>query len=539
MTEICFTCGSRFYCGKSAGDCWCAKLIAELPPEATEGPCRCPPCLRALVAANAPLGAWPAAPKREVAQLSVALAYLDIPWMDKDTESVATSVNLPLGLGCVRSYASSQTDLAGRLKFENYLLDEEESIDKLTRQILRSRPHVAAFSYCIWNARKTDSVVRALKVRRPGLFTVLGGPEIPRSPESLEQFLRERPYVDAAIPGEGEKAFADILRAILGRSEPVKSQRLERDVRVGRSAMQPCDLRQLHSPYLTGDIQIRAGGTGILVLETCRGCSCQCSYCDYWQGRGGIRPFPIARLRLEMAAIRKSSFQGVLFLADSHLNWNLKRGILICRILASWRGRVIINLRPDRFSTPFLRALGALRAPCLVIGIQSTHPATLRNIRRPFNPKEAAAFLTSLHRYPHVNVAVDLILGLPGDDYASFCRSFDWALSFPSVRTVTVNDCILLRNTQLERERERFSIRTNADGAVTSNCSFSSQDMRKASWLYMAYRYLQTRDPQGLIQLRRHPTPSIVLQRIAMKMRRYGKLGPGRALIPWRRDIIA
>ena len=70
-------------------------------------------------------------------------------------------------------------------------------------------PAVIGLSCYVWNFRQHMKIARLCKDRFPGCLTVAGGPHVPDHPA---EFLRQHPYIDLAVHGEGEQAFTAILR---------------------------------------------------------------------------------------------------------------------------------------------------------------------------------------------------------------------------------------------------------------------------------------------------------------------------------------
>lgn len=58
------------------------------------------------------------------------------------------------------------------------------------------------------------------------------------------------------------------------------------------------------------------------------------------------------------------------------------------------------------------------------IGVQTTNEKTLREIRRIMDVEKLRTIVARLHRGNNIHIHLDLIAGLPYEDYESFQKSF-------------------------------------------------------------------------------------------------------------------
>jgi len=443
--------------------------------------------------------------------MNVTLAYLETFWSRRPARGkdryacIRHLTDLPAGLGSLRAYAGTRPVLKRKTAFCNLILPDGLTEKAMLEAVRKTRPSIAAFSCFLWNARRTLKLCAALKKTAPGVRVVLGGPDIPRGDQEIRAFLTTNPQVDAAVRGEGEAAFAQLLeRALAGRSlsgVPGTACREDGRIRVARPRGLPA-LGELPSPLLSGAVKLKGGAVGMAALETSRGCPFSCSYCDYHAGGHKVRRFPLKRLEGELSLLKREGFRGFIYITDPTLNASQDRGAAAFKVLAKADTLVHMELSPDLFSDASIRALGKMKHPSLAIGVQSTHAETLRNIGRPFDIASAARHLRRLLALPDIRLELEFILGLPGDDYESFKQGLDWALSLGPSRPpgssraparrpyVTIFDLVLLPNSALAGLKERFSIKTDKEGMVRSCYSFPPPELMRASWLIAAYSRL-------------------------------------------------
>src|SRR5260221_13459052 len=123
-------------------------------------------------------------------------------------DGVSTFQALPLAAGLLIASARRDPLLRSVADFQlrTARVDLEEAVP--------GTADVLAYSIYVWNERYTLEVARRAKERHPQALVVLGGPSVPRRPERAEAFLREHPFVDALVFGEGELVFRQLLRRL-------------------------------------------------------------------------------------------------------------------------------------------------------------------------------------------------------------------------------------------------------------------------------------------------------------------------------------
>jgi len=461
--------------------------------------------------------------------MRVTFVYLDVPLVGLEPDVAIHSIaDLPLGLGSVRAYAQQDPEIAGRVEMVNRIFPAAVPEQRVTADILETSPDLVAFTCFVWNMVRVHRVCEQIKSRKPETRIVVGGHQVPAERAPLMSFLSRWPAIDVAVWGEGERTFAEVLKAYLHAQDMQgiagAAFRRSAKVVVGPAQAADLDLETVPSPYLSGAIRVATGGRGLLVVETSRGCPFACAYCDY--GRGAARFFPLERLREEVRLLRGRNTTGELGFADPTLNLRKDRFLRILEIVREWGQGIYLNLRPDLLDEEQIEALSGLRSAKLSFGIQSTNPKAMEAIDRPMDLVRASRNIRAVLRHPHLQVYLEIILGLPGDDYNSFKGTLDWVLSFGPQVELMPFDLLLLPNTPLLRMRRRFGIEADAVGRALRCRSFSHQDLAKSSWLLEAYRRL------GGLGGDNGWRPSEALERTAGMLVRSGILPANRVFIP-------
>lgn len=164
-----------------------------------------------------------------------------------------------------------------------------ESTDAVLSSIYLKKPDVAAFSCYIWNISQVLVLASDLKKLLPSVFIVLGGPEVSYD---AEEMLKENPFIDFIISGEGEEAFGRLISMLCksgrkpGRDKESCGEeaaaidglafRSQDKVIVNKPAVIK-DLDSIPSPYT--DEMLSAVKNRIVYFEASRGCPFSCSYC--------------------------------------------------------------------------------------------------------------------------------------------------------------------------------------------------------------------------------------------------------------------
>jgi len=152
----------------------------------------------------------------------------------------------------------------------------------------------------VWNERYSLEVARRARALFPEALIVLGGPSVPRQPQRAEEFLRRNSFADVLAFGEGEVAFAELLRARLDGAplENIAGLALRTGLTPARARLD--DFAATASPYLDGTFDalplVRAA-----IIETNRGCPFACTFCDWGQAVASkVNELPMDRLFHEL-----------------------------------------------------------------------------------------------------------------------------------------------------------------------------------------------------------------------------------------------
>jgi radical SAM superfamily enzyme YgiQ (UPF0313 family) len=297
--------------------------------------------------------------------------------------------------------------------------------DYIYTEIIRGGYNVVCFSCYIWNITKTIYLAENIKKARPDVKILLGGPEV--SYDSIE-FLRKHKYIDYIIVGEGEEVFKQFCQTYLASSEAYDKikgliYRLNGKIYVNP----PADLQNFENvtfPYTS----LLPADDRIVYYESVRGCPFNCSYC-LSSIEKHVRPLPLERVKKELSFFILRKVKQVK-LIDRTFNYDIERcNRIVTYLIENDNGFTNFHFEicGELINEEFIRLMGMARKGLfqVEIGIQSLNPLTLEAVRRTKNTGLLLKNIRSIIALGTVHTHVDLIAGLPFEDYISFVHSFN------------------------------------------------------------------------------------------------------------------
>ncbi|GFO68516.1 hypothetical protein GMLC_20950 [Geomonas limicola] len=348
--------------------------------------------------------------------------------------SFSDACYLPYSVGLLQAYFQEHSPRAAEVSFLTPLYRRIPMAEALRHL---EPAAVVGISCYAWNAAFSVELARQLKAADPGRLVVLGGPQVP---DHAEPFLREHPYIDLICHGEGEVVFTEILNRVESRAWdgiPGLSYLAGGEFRHTPVQERIKDLNRLPSPYLSGVFEplLREdrGHQWLALWETNRGCPFSCAYC-YWGSatKSELFCFEQERLDREIAWFAAKRIEFV-FCCDANFGL-LPRDLEITRSVARQKEQsgypMALSVQNTKTSAEtsyeiqrVLSASGLNKG--VNLALQSVHPETLAKIGRKNIPVEVFQELQQRFSRDKVETFTDIILGLPGESYASFTAGID------------------------------------------------------------------------------------------------------------------
>lgn len=350
------------------------------------------------------------------------------------------------------------------------------SIENVLQQLLdaiRLHPQYetcVGFGVYVWN----DHLVRALinELRRHGFggLIILGGPQISYSEPGLEQFY---PEADVFIRGYAERALAQLV------AEPVRTQipGVHWAGEVDRQELAKPQLSALPSPFLGKIIDLSA--QRFVRWETQRGCPYRCSFCQHREPGARMaqreRGLDQERLRAEIALFINSGVSDIAVLDPIFNSGPNYLAILREFQRLKYRGRLSLQCRFESVREDFFDACDGLDVR-LEFGLQTIHKKEGKAIHRENDMDRVDEVLHELRRR-RIHFEVSVIFGLPEQTLRSFQETVEYCLR-NRVPTIRAFPLMLLRGTELQRDRNRYGLIENSDviPAVVASETFSQED---------------------------------------------------------------
>ncbi len=302
-----------------------------------------------------------------------------------------------------------------------------QPLGEILKDLYKSRPGLLCFSCYIWNISLINDLIREIHKLLPDIWIWTGGPEVTYC---AREYLEAHPAVDGVMRGEGEASFLELVRSYhegksLEELAQIPGMTVRLDGRIHEAAdRELLDMDSLPFPY--GELE--DFNNRIIYYESSRGCPFSCSYClSSLEKRLRFRSLELVKEELQFFIDRKVP---QIKFVDRTFNCNRKRALEIWRFLAE-RDQGATNFHfevvADLLGEEEIACMNAMR-PGLIqleIGVQSLEPETLKEIRRTMDFPKLQMNVERIRQGGNIHQHLDLIAGLPYEDYESFASSFN------------------------------------------------------------------------------------------------------------------
>lgn len=339
------------------------------------------------------------------------------------------------------------------INYKEYTI--KDNLDHICEDIISSGYDVVGFSCYIWNIDYIKPLCQKLKEKNPNIIIILGGPEVTYEPEYfINQF-----DIDYVMSGEGEETFPQLLTQI-DNKQKIDVCGVSYLGHISKEVA-TCDLKyieELPSPYdLPQDLQDK--NKKILYFETSRGCPFQCQYCLSSLEKG-LRFFSREYLEKQLDIVIHSGAK-VVKLLDRSFNANVEHALFILEYLFTHyvEGQQFqFEINADVLQQPILDYINNYAPKGLIrleIGIQSTYEPTNKAVKRIQNFERLSEVVLALMKGGKCDLHLDLIAGLPFENYERFKQSFDDVFAFHA-KELQLGFLKLLRGTSLRINANEF-----------------------------------------------------------------------------------
>ncbi|WP_026566249.1 B12-binding domain-containing radical SAM protein [Bacillus sp. UNC41MFS5] len=334
----------------------------------------------------------------------------------------AKFIHTNLAIRYLKAYASPDFNI----QIKEYTI--KDPVLNIVTDLYQQKPNVIGFSCYIWNIEETIKVVNLLKKVDPSLIIVLGGPEVTYD---TREWMEKVPEVDFIVMGEGEQTFKQLLTAIQNNHNFKKVPGIalrENQQIVITPQMNKLDLKELPSPYRFPE-DIANLGKRVTYIETSRGCPFSCQFC-LSSIEVGVRYFDREKIKEEIRYLMANGAKTIKFV-DRTFNISRSYAMEMFRFLIDEHlpGTVFqFEITADIMRPEVIEFLNQEAPKGLFrfeIGVQSTNDFTNELVMRKQNFSKLTRTVSMVKSGRKIDQHLDLIAGLPEEDYASFRKTFN------------------------------------------------------------------------------------------------------------------
>ena len=321
----------------------------------------------------------------------------------------------------LQAYAS---DYADHIVLKEYTINQQK--DDIMCDIYLEHPDVVCVSCYIWNLSFVKELMADLIKILPGADFWAGGPEVSYD---AEKFLTENSEFKGVMVGEGEETFKELAGYYVEKNpQDLKDMTgicyRDGDQIIHNGWRQIMDLSSI--PFIYKDLS--EFKNRIIYYESSRGCPFSCSYCLSSIDKK-LRFRDTETVKKELQFFIDNKVPQVKFV-DRTFNCKHDHAMAIWKYINEHDNGVTnfhFEISADLLREEELQEMSTMR-PGLIqleIGVQSTNPDTIKAIHRTMDFEKLKGIVDRIHSFGNIHQHLDLIAGLPYEDYDSFRHSFN------------------------------------------------------------------------------------------------------------------
>jgi len=334
-----------------------------------------------------------------------------------------------------------------------------QQIEYILGEILESQAQVICFSCYIWNIEYIKEIAYILKESDPNIKILFGGPEV--SFETKKIMEAER-YVDFIIFGEGEQSFVEFVKAFIScKPEFDKIEGLayreNGSVNVNKKRELIENLDIIKYPYNKDE----DFADKIIYYESSRGCPFSCSFCMSSIEKK-TRNFSLERVKNDLKTLLSTKARQIKFI-DRTFNADYKRSIEIMKFIVENNINnmtIHFEITADIINDEFLDFINEMPVNMFQfeIGVQSLNNDTLCEINRHMNTDKLYHVINRISDSNNIHMHLDLIAGLPFENYESFKKSFD-GIHKLNAEKIQLGFLKVLKGTKIYFDKDKHDIK--------------------------------------------------------------------------------
>ena len=346
-----------------------------------------------------------------------------------------------------------------------------QKLDYVLGEILAEDAALICFSCYIWKIEYINEISYIIKESRNNAKILYGGPEVSYE---IEKMMENNSFIDYIIFGEGEETFKEFLKEVKNPNpnlHKIKGLAFKENndviINESRELIEALDI--INYPYESDEEFTNK----IIYYESSRGCPFCCSFCMSSIDKR-IRFFSMERVKKDLKKLLNTKARQIKFV-DRTFNADYRRSMEIMQYIAENNKNNItvhFEITADIINDEFLNFIGKMPVNMFQfeIGVQSLNEDTLREINRHMDKDKLSHVIKEIGKNNNVHMHLDLITGLPYEDYESFKRSFDGIHNL-NAEKIQLGFLKVLKGTKIYEDREIHQIKYRAKAPYEVICT--------------------------------------------------------------------
>lgn len=357
-----------------------------------------------------------------------------------------------------------------------------EPISYMASEIYLKEADVIGFSSYIWNIEETIELVGIIRKVMPNVKIIFGGPEVSFD---LNYWLNRVKEIDFIVYGEGELTLNKLLKSFEQGSDPQDiagiAYKNSDETIIINPQRELLNLDDIPIPYQDDDLPNIQDK--IVYFEASRGCPFSCTYC-LSSTDDRVRFFSIERVKADLLYLINNKIKMIKFV-DRTFNSNKIFALEIFDFLVNnHQGNTFqFEITADLFDDKMIEYLTTKVPKNLFrfeIGVQSTNENTNNLVKRNQDFNKLSRIVKQLKVAQRIDLHIDLIAGLPEEDYQSFKKTFNDVFVLHA-EELQLGFLKILRGTLIWKEASKYdySYQDKAPYEVLKNKLLSYNDVIK------------------------------------------------------------
>ncbi|MEI6092337.1 MAG: radical SAM protein [bacterium] len=396
-----------------------------------------------------------------------------------------------LSLYNLKAYAAADPSLRDNVDIKIYEQFVSHNPQIILNLLEQEKPDMIGLSCYLWSTDKLLSAVNQYCKNNKDVLVFLGGPD---AGPNAEKLLNRHDFISGVIKGEGEEAFRLLLNDIVNNDDWRKTKNLICKVNneiVVNQRLDEIEISKIPLAFKMDEFIENHGKW--LYVETARGCKYNCAYCNFYNRNGKRRIRSYSEIEEMVNDFSADSGQDITFI-DPGFNQDRERFHRVITLLSEKQIKVEgFEINIEELTDEDIKILAQITAGTMLgVGLQTTNKEALKIIGRAYNSER---FKDRINKLKEVGVdyAIDIIFGLPGDNYESFKKTYNDAYSLKPAH-VRVYNLLTLPDTRLFLDAEKHGLVSDTEAPYTTQyCNtFTQEDMKKARRFMNAHSTLST-----------------------------------------------